>query len=142
LPPLAKELSPNCRCHWAEKAKAVKQARKTAYILCLVALVGRHKPRWREAVEETTFIFATKHRCDADNLAASLKSYFDGFVDAGLLLDDDKLTHLPIIIRYGFPDEKPGIIIRIAKGRFLPELNTKKKRWDGSPRAIPADFEE
>jgi Holliday junction resolvase RusA-like endonuclease len=43
------------------------------------------------------FYFATKRRRDGDNLLASMKSCFDGLVDAGVFTDDSGLTHLPVM---------------------------------------------
>ncbi|MCH8275795.1 MAG: hypothetical protein IH851_13515 [Armatimonadetes bacterium] len=51
--------------------------------------------KWREVTARLTFHFPDRRRRDHDNLAASFKSAWDGFVDAGLLVDDDRITHLP-----------------------------------------------
>lgn len=89
LPP--KELSPNARCHWAKKAKAVKRYRELAHGCTLEALAGRRKPRWKSAEVVIRGYFPTARKPDADNFLAALKAAFDGIVDAGVLVDDNGL---------------------------------------------------
>ena len=93
LPP--KELSPNARCHWGKKAKAVKQYRKLASFEAFIES-SNLKQRWKDARSYVTAYFKDKRRRDRDNLLASLKSAFDGIVDAGVLDDDSGLIHMPI----------------------------------------------
>jgi len=42
------------------------------------------------------FFFKTRRRRDRDNLLASLKPAFDGLADAGLVVDDSGLIHMPV----------------------------------------------
>ncbi len=85
LPWPSKDLSPNSRCHWAVKAKAVKKARHDAYWLAHTAeRVGAgYLTVW------LTFSPPTKGRYDDDNLVARCKSYLDGIADA-LGVDDSR----------------------------------------------------
>lgn len=92
LPP--KELSPNARPHRMAKAAATKLYRQLAWATAREAL-GRSRPKWTEATARVTFYFARPGRRDRDNLISSLKSAFDGLVDAGLLVDDENLIVLP-----------------------------------------------
>lgn len=96
LPP--KELSPNARCHWALKAIKVKWYRKTAgyTVLSDCPEVIEDEPMESAAVQ-CVFFFKDKRRRDGDNLLASMKSAFDGLVDAGVFSDDSGLTHLPVV---------------------------------------------
>lgn len=52
---------------------------------------------WRSATTQATFYHKDSRRRDRDNLLASIKAGFDGLRDAGLLIDDDELTHLPVV---------------------------------------------
>lgn len=100
LPLPDKKLSPNARCHWAAKARAVKSYR-------LVAMAMGWK-LGKLGLESATLqcVFFLKggrgRKPDPDNLLASMKSAFDGLVDAEVFLGDQKLKHLPVII-----DEDP-----------------------------------
>ena len=111
LPPRA--LSPNARIHWAIKARATKAYRRTCYIMALAAPRTTGKPRWSHAIARATFYHAQRRRRDGDNLLASLKAAFDGIVDAGLLLDDAGLTHLPV--RQEIDRDNPRVEILIKK---------------------------
>jgi crossover junction endodeoxyribonuclease RusA len=92
LPLPAKNLSPNSRCHWRAKAAAVKAYRSAA----LIAAYAKGKPRFESANVQCKFYFRDSRRRDGDNLLASMKSAFDGLVDAGIFSDDAGLTHLPV----------------------------------------------
>jgi crossover junction endodeoxyribonuclease RusA len=91
LPP--RELNPNARCHWAKKAKAVKEYRRRAWALARKAM--RTPPRWKEAEARAVFYWPDRRRRDRDNAQASLKAAWDGITDAGMLEDDSGLTHRP-----------------------------------------------
>ena len=116
VPLPAKQLSPNSRCHWARKAEAVKNARQAAHILSLqeLALHLTSPPLWAKAMSQLVFFFKANRRHDPDNLLASVKSYFDGIADAGIMADDSGLGHHPVIIQ---KDKKnPRLEITITKG--------------------------
>ena len=100
LPP--KELSPNHTVGSLgmrmAKAEVIKLYRS---VVCEEAQIWRaeneHTFPWREATIQLTFFKPTKRRSDPDNMLASCKCYFDGLRDAGILLDDDRITHLPVL---------------------------------------------
>jgi len=92
LPP--RELHPNARVHWAVKARATKQYRKTAYCYALVAQ-GMARREWTTAELHMTWHMPDKRRRDPDGLVASMKAAIDGLVDAGILADDDRLVIYP-----------------------------------------------
>lgn len=84
LPWPSKDLSPNARCHWAVKARAVKKA--------------RHEAMWLAQAFEApdgdlnvslTFAPPDRRRYDDDNLIARMKAGMDGIADA-LGVDDSK----------------------------------------------------
>ena len=76
------DLSPNARCHWARKAKAVKAARLNSW-----AALRHSAPLLRVpagAVVELEFVFIPPNlrRFDDDGLAARMKAARDGIADA------------------------------------------------------------
>lgn len=87
LPWPARELSPNARCHWAVKAKAVKAARQAAGWATKAAGV---KVEGDGAIYlHITFHPPSKRRHDIDNCVARLKGAIDGIAD-GLGVDDSR----------------------------------------------------
>jgi len=90
LPWPSRNLSPNARCHWAVKAKSIKEARNVARILTLQAFKLR-KPRWSAAELHWEFHPKTANKPDGDNAESSVKAYRDGIADA-LGIDDAKFT--------------------------------------------------
>lgn len=91
-------LSPNSRCHWAQKSKAKKAQRLLASTLIYCGLREK-RPLWTSANVQITVTPPDARRRDKDNLLASLKAAFDGAQDAGLIADDSGLTYLPITIQ-------------------------------------------
>ncbi len=91
-----RRIGPNSRSHWRVKAKIVKQVRKESGLMAILA--GAPDCGWHEVTARATFHFPDRRRRDTDNLAALLKPVYDGFTDAGLLIDDDRITHLPVEI--------------------------------------------
>ena len=110
LPP--RELSPNWRGHWRTKRKAVKKYRQAAHLTAFLERDGRQSS-WVRATAQATFRYHVRRRRDKDNLLAMLKPAFDGVSDAGVILDDAGLTHLPVEIVTGVPkaDERVEIVI-------------------------------
>jgi len=108
LPP--RDLWPNARPHHMAKARAAKAYRHEAKLAAKQAM-GRAVPvRWTEATIQATFRFTTARRRDPDNCLAALKAAFDGLRDAGLIADDNRLTHLPVVIGRG---ELGGVTLRV-----------------------------
>lgn len=94
LPLPDRKLSPNARPHWAPKAKATKHARRLAWAYARIATNAK-PTRWEMAEARAVFYFPTAHRRDRDNAAASLKAYWDGIADAGVVENDAGLIHWP-----------------------------------------------
>ena len=77
-------LSANVEKHWAVRARHVKVIRDMAWVM---AKHHRYPPMKRATIDvEVTW--PDNRRRDASNLAPTAKAAIDGFVDAGLLLDD------------------------------------------------------
>jgi crossover junction endodeoxyribonuclease RusA len=109
LPLPARALSPNARVHWSRKARAVKEYRLTA----MLAARRRAQPvPLTAATAHVVFYVKDRRRRDHDNLSASLKSAWDGIVDAGILTDDAGLRHAPI--RVEVDAERPRVEITIT----------------------------
>lgn len=90
LPLPDKCLSPNARCHWAVKSKAVAKLRRFAELETR-NVAGRVVLGWKQAKYTARFYFPTSRRRDADNAIASIKSALDGVADAGLIANDSGL---------------------------------------------------
>lgn len=108
LPP--KECSPNARCHYHAKARAVRDYRTRAKLETLSELDGE-KPRFAKAQTEISWYTKTNTRPDADNALASLKAALDGVADAGFLSSDRGLSHAPIW--FGVDKAKPRVLLTI-----------------------------
>lgn len=89
LPPDA--LHPNSRPTWQKRARLVKQARAIA---CIVA--RQNKPNTPLKVACYRLIFRLPRKRDYDGLGAWVKAYIDGFIDAGLLIDDSDFRPMGI----------------------------------------------
>jgi len=95
LPP--KDLHPNKRPHHMVKARKTKQQRQRT---AAEALIEARKHKWRPARAAIILLHfkftsenAQKH--DGDNLVSWSKASIDGLKDAGILVDDNKVTYLP-----------------------------------------------
>lgn len=115
LPYPAKELSPNSRCHWSQKARAAKKARNYAFSIALAA--GLNKSTFADYEGKLhlwiDYYAKTKNYPDADNCLSASKAFIDGIADA-LGINDRRFVHHPLV-----KDEtrKGGkVIIRITKG--------------------------
>ena len=108
LPWPAPALRSNERVHWAEKARATKDARNHAWA------VAMETPRIECVPDATIFIeyYPPSRREDVHNVPASLKAYIDGIADA-MGCDDKGFT-------VDYPTQwagvsKPGkVVFRIA----------------------------
>jgi crossover junction endodeoxyribonuclease RusA len=101
-------LSPNGRSHWATKARAVKSARRTAYVLTLEALRLR-KPAWEGVALHWEFHPKTRNGVDSDNAESSVKAYRDGIADA-LGIDDGKFQ---VSRSFGEPIKGGAVIVTV-----------------------------
>lgn len=93
LPFPPKELSPNARLHWREKAKHVREYKEACYFeaLAIREKGQRHGVRFPLAAPvamKVWFVVADERRRDWDNLIGSFKAGVDGLVAAGLITDD------------------------------------------------------
>jgi crossover junction endodeoxyribonuclease RusA len=103
FPWFPKELSPNARIFWAQKAAIAKVYRKAWYVLAL---------RVRERVDPAAPIALTvtfhppdRRPRDLDNCIASIKSGMDGLADA--LGVNDRL----FVTRYALSSEIAGTVV-------------------------------
>ena len=107
LPWPDKRLSPNARCHWREKAEAVKEARLIGFFVTwnILEETYRCQPPAGKFSAQYTFNPPDKRRRDKDNFSAAMKSYQDGVADA-IGVDD-----------YYFEIEKPiwGDVVKGGK---------------------------
>jgi len=114
-----RELSPNARVNRWRKAKAVKAYRREAWVLAHEAVIAE---AWYErdicfkglVTADVEFTVTVQRGRDEDNLRAMLKPAFDGFVDAGLLVDDNAR-----LLRQGVTTivkgERDGVVITLTE---------------------------
>ena len=88
LPWPSQPLWQNRRCHWSERHRATKQARKTAYYLMWEA--GLRFPA--KASFRFTFRAPSLRRYDEMNCLAACKAFVDGMSDASGV--DDEHWHI------------------------------------------------
>jgi len=94
--PTAKEAGQNARLHWVVRHKNTKLLREAAAWYARAALKGQEPPRWKKAtVQIHAFV---KRMIDPTNLIDRCKAYFDGFEDAGIVINDrDLWPQRPVI---------------------------------------------
>jgi crossover junction endodeoxyribonuclease RusA len=92
LPWPSRDLHPNARKHWAQRAKAAKKARLDAAIAARAA--GIRKIRAASLRIIATFSPPDNRRRDSDGMLSSLKSSFDGIAD--VIGVDDSLWNITI----------------------------------------------
>ena len=109
-----RDLSPNVRAHWRAKARAARRLREEVCTATLVA-TNFSRPQWKAATVLVRAYFATKRARDKDNVLSSLKAAFDGLKDAGLILDDVGLTHLPMEL--GVDPENPRVELVVTRSK-------------------------
>lgn len=88
-------LSPNCRVHWATKARAVAKLRETARIATLATIPATDRAAFASASAigyrlRVSWEPGRRGIRDEDNLLASCKSALDGVADA-LDIDDARM---------------------------------------------------
>lgn len=113
LPFPPKILWPNGRGHWAEKARAVKSSRQSAWAAALAAGLRRDASITRASLAVTVHP-KTRNPIDRDNCVASLKSAIDGIADA--LGVDDQVFDTPTIT-FGEPIKGGLLSVTVAPHR-------------------------
>lgn len=97
LPLPAACLSPNARGHWGARQRATKSLRSASNITATVTMrdLMLWRTDWPTATVRCVFYWPDKRRRDKDNAVSSMKAAFDGLADAGVVVNDSGLTHLP-----------------------------------------------
>jgi len=89
-----KQLSPNARLHWAQKARVAKKYRADCYMLTKQASV--ELPKTDKLHLFVDFYMPDKRRRDQDNMEASMKSAYDGIAEA-LGVNDSRFVIHPFL---------------------------------------------
>ena len=110
LPPVA--LSPNVRRHWAVKARAASEYRAMAMAEVLRTIPASKRPRWIHAETQAVFYYGANRRRDGDNAGASLKPAWDGIADAGVVVNDSGLRHMPPVLKVDRINPRVELIIK------------------------------
>jgi crossover junction endodeoxyribonuclease RusA len=114
LPWPHKDLSPNGRVHWRDKAKAVKKARQTAVVLAFEAgWKGAQLPPGRLHLWVTFYQAPGKPIPDDDNMLGRFKAYRDGIAQV-LGIDDKRFVSHPFV----HTERRKGgqVVVRITGG--------------------------
>ncbi len=114
-------LSPNCTIGTIGgrfmKASVIKKHRKLA---CEAVEDSEIETLpWAHVIVSVAIFYATRRRRDEDNAMGSLKSYYDGIVDSGLVADDDKKNMTRTMPDLLFDDTHPRvemILTRTSRG--------------------------
>lgn len=116
LPLPDKILHPNggSRHHPMKVARLVKNARGNAQLCTLSALGRKDAPAWQSARMSAEWYFDVSRlrKHDDDNLTGWLKPYRDGIADAGVVVNDSRLT---MGAHEQFKDKSnPRVVITVA----------------------------
>jgi Holliday junction resolvase RusA-like endonuclease len=129
--------NPNRRLHYQALGRERKEFRGWTKLAALAAMADSgHADDYplKAAIVEATFFVKVRRRRDPDNLIASLKPLLDGLVDAGVLVDDDRLTIAPPEVRvFGRSPGWEGVRL------FVVEVTVGSDR--GSDRGRPESKE-
>jgi hypothetical protein len=93
------------------KARMTKAARVLAKAEALRVLDGEPGPMWKKAGAKVVLFHLAARTMDPDNFIASLKAYFDGICDAGVVANDRGLW--PERPEYRRTDKFPRVEITI-----------------------------
>lgn len=117
------DLSPNARCHWARKAKAVKSARKAAFLALRICAPLIKVPPGHVVDLEFVFIPPNRRRFDDDGLAARMKSARDGLADY-LQCDDHCFRQSHRVSTVPTPGGEVLVKLRISPAPETPDEST------------------
>lgn len=101
-------LHPNARANRFKRAKAIKEDR-------WLSAKTTHDERRTHPIKAATYqlTFYLRRKMDYDGLGAWVKAYIDGFVDAGLLADDDDFR--PVGIQRHCGCKETGVVFEIRE---------------------------
>ncbi len=115
LPLPDRGLSPNERTHWGRLSKLKKSHRRAAYYAARHAMneQGISGIPWVRCSVQVYWFAKRKPFPDGDNATAILKSVFDGIADSGIVKNDKRFIHQPVLFRWDKLD--PRVEIRLRK---------------------------
>lgn len=103
LPYPPAKLSPNSRCHWAQKARVFK-----SYKFQCFAVLSQHRPAlWGRDSFELRFLPPDRHRRDLDNALSAFKAGIDALSDV-CGVDDSKFN---LKIAKGEPTKGGAVVV-------------------------------
>lgn len=116
IPPI--QLQPNGRTIWQIRQRYAREARQLANVRGRNARIaaGLDKPLRPPVYAALTFFFKTNRRHDEDNLTNSMKAYWDGLVDARVLIDDRMdMLHVQSITTF-VDARRPRVVVNLLGG--------------------------
>ncbi len=117
IPVPAGVLSPNCTIGTIGgrfmKASSIKRHRKIAREAIRDAEIETMP--WGCVSVDVRIFYRTNRTRDEDNAMGSLKSYYDGIVDSGLVADDDKSNMVRTIPELLLDDKSPRVEMTLMR---------------------------
>jgi len=115
LPPMPPALWPNfrSRSHWP-RTRAIAKYRAEAMI-CALQTLGSSRPRAASGTVTLTLCYPNRRNWhDPSNVVGAFKAGLDGFVDAGVFADDDRVQFGPVaqVVR----GERPLVVATVDLG--------------------------
>ena len=113
IPLPSPKLSPNARCHYQAKARAVKKYRMDCGLATRDAM-NRSRIKsfpWNTAKATPVFFHRQRRNRDQDNATASLKAAFDALADAGVIANDAGLRQMPPVLQVDSDDPRVELIV-------------------------------
>jgi crossover junction endodeoxyribonuclease RusA len=122
VPWASEVISMNARSHWTNTHRQIHALRARGFATMRTA--SPPAPRFYRATCVVYLRFPDKRRRDLQNYHKTLKALIDGFVDAGLLPDDDAKHLTGLEVRTYIPGEDEAVDANIAIGRAgIPKLS-------------------
>lgn len=113
-------LSPNARVHWSKRAKAVREARRAAFLALRLAAPTLIKVPAGHVVEiEFVFVPPNKRRFDDDGLASRMKATRDGIADY-LGCDDNCFVQTHRVAKVPTPGGEVLAKLKISPAAEIP----------------------
>ena len=100
------------------KASAIKKHRRLAREAVEDSEI--ESAPWEHVTVSADIYYHTRRSHDDDNAMGSLKSYYDGIVDSGLVADDDKINMTRTMPELLFDKKSPRVEITLTRTERIP----------------------
>lgn len=128
IKPIAKPIPPSLNQFIAmrrEQQNSIKQKYKQ-FAIWLANHYGIANLYWSGAIFKYTFFFPDRRRRDVDNLMLTPKFFNDGFVEAGVLEDDNGERLTILFSPFQYDTRNPRLEIEMERVYICQERHSKK----------------